>query len=73
MERNPDFSQLKKLAGSNSGQQLLELLRHKGGDSLDNALTQAAQGDYTQAMALLGGLLADPEAKRLLGELEAIL
>lgn len=70
MEQNPDFSQLMKLAQSGAGQQLLQLLRQNGGAQLDHALSRASGGDYTQAKALLTSLLTDPEAQRIVKELE---
>lgn len=70
MEQNPDFSQLMKLAQSDAGRQLMQLLRQNGGKALDNALSQAAAGDYSQARAILSGLLANPDAHEILKELE---
>lgn len=73
MDRSPDFSQIKQLAQSESGRQLLQLLRQNGGSKLEQALSLAAGGDYTQAKELLTPLLASPEAKRILQQLEGSL
>ena len=70
MERNPDYSQLLRLAQSGAGQRLIQLLRQNGGQALDQALSHAAAGDYAQAKKLLGSLLDDPQAQSLLKSLE---
>lgn len=70
MDKNPDYSQLLKLAQSPAGQQLLKLLQQSGGDSLQSALTGAGKGDFTQAKQVLTALLSDPEAQKLLKQLE---
>lgn len=64
-----ELARLKELALSPAGQALMQLLHQQGGDSLDQAMAQAAGGDYTQAKSTLSGLLASPEAQALLRQL----
>lgn len=59
------------LAQSPAGQDLLHLLRQRGGGQLDDAMAQAAQGDYQAAQAALNTLLTAPEIQALLRQLEA--
>lgn len=65
-----DMSQLLRLAQSPAGQQLLTLLQKNGGDTLQNAVSQASQGNFTQAKQTLSSLLSNPEAQKLLKQLE---
>lgn len=58
-----------RLAATPAGQQLLALLQKNGGDSLQQAMNQAASGNYDQAKASLASVLADPETKKLLEQL----
>ena len=58
-----------RLASTSAGQQLLALLQKNGGDSLQQAMNQAATGNYDQAKSALATLLKDPEAKKLLEQL----
>lgn len=70
MDPLPDFQQLLQLAQSPAGQQLITMLQRSGGSTLDNAVSKASAGDYAQAKQLLSSLLASPEAKKLLSQLE---
>lgn len=70
MQQTPDYSQLLKLAHSNTGQQLMALLQKSGADALSSAASKASNGDYTQAQSLLNQLLQDPKARALLKQLE---
>ena len=58
-----------RLAGTPAGQQLLAMLQKNGGASLQDAMNQAAAGNYEQAKSALSALLENPEAKRLLEQL----
>lgn len=55
-----------RMAKSAQGQQLLNMLQQNHGDALNQAVSQAAKGDYTQAQQILSKVLADPEAQKLL-------
>lgn len=75
MQSNPnpqDFSlrQAMQIAQTPAGQQLIALLRSSGGKEFQEAMTKAAAGDYTQAKDLITSMLANPEAQKLLKELE---
>ena len=65
-----DFSDLLQLAQSPAGQQLITLLQRNGGNELQSALSSAARGDYSKAQKALSGLMKDPEAQKLLKNLE---
>lgn len=60
-----------KLAQSAQGQQLLNMLKTNHSDLLNQAMTQASRGDYTQAQQALAKLFSDPEARKLLSQLGA--
>ena len=70
MEQTPDLNQIMRLAQSPAGQQLLNILRRQDSQTLHTAAQLAAAGNYNQAKSLLSGLLANPEAKELLKQLE---
>ena len=70
MQQSPDLSQLKKMAQSSAGQQLVALLQRSGGTSLQDAVAQASAGNYAQAKDILNSLLHTPEAQALLKQLE---
>jgi len=70
MEQKPDLNQIMKIAQSPAGQQLLNMLRNQDSQALQTAAQMAAAGNYHQAKSLLSGMLANPEAKELLRQLE---
>lgn len=70
MDSFSDMKELLRLAQSPAGQQLIALLRQRGGDRLSAALTQASAGDYRQAQALLSDLLSQEDAQALIKALE---
>ncbi len=65
-----DMSALLRLAGSSQGQKLISYLQSAGGSELQQAMAQAAAGNYTQAKSTLSSLLEDPQAQALLKALE---
>ena len=72
MQKNSeDFSMQEalRLAKSPAGQQLLAMLRRKDNGQLQQAMDQAASGNYAQASQTLNALLSSEEAKQLLDEL----
>ena len=72
MQKNSqDFSmqEAMRLAKTPAGQQLLALLQQADKRSVNQAMAKAAAGDYEQAKALLGPLLASEEARALLAQL----
>lgn len=70
-KKNQDFSmeEVMRLAKSPAGQQLLAMLQQGDNAKLQQAVTQAKTGDYSQASQTLSGLLSSPEAQKLLKEL----
>ena len=65
----PSMEQAKALAGSPAARELMALLRQKGGDELQNALSKAAQGDMEAAKQALSPLLSSPDIRQLLDKL----
>lgn len=55
-----------RMAQSEAGQQLLNMLKQSGGPDLDRAMNQAAAGDYAAAKALLANLMQNPQAQELM-------
>lgn len=70
MDSFSDMKELLRLAQSPAGQQLIALLRQRGGDRLSAALAKASTGDYRQAQALLSDLLSQEDAQALVKALE---
>ena len=71
MDSFSDLKELLRLAQSPAGQQLIALLRQRGGDRLPAALAQASAGDYREARQLLSELLSQEDAQALVKALEA--
>ncbi len=75
MEKNnqnfQDFSiqQAMKLAQSDAGKQLFALLQQTQGQKLQNAMDQAAAGDYTNAKETIQSMMASREAQELMKKL----
>lgn len=70
-KKNQDFSmeEVMRLAKSPAGQQLLAMLKQGDSAKLEQAVTQAKTGDYSQAGQTLSTMLSSPEAQKLLKEL----
>ena len=66
-----DFSmeEVMRLAKTPAGQQLMAMLQQKDSGQLQQAVTQAKGGDFSQASRTLSDLLSSPEAQKLLKEL----
>lgn len=65
-----DMRRAMELAGTPAGQQLLSLLRSQSGPELQQAMNQAAAGDYKAARASLSRLMEKPEMRKLMKQLE---
>lgn len=63
------MEEAQRLAQSDAGQQLLALLQRSDPSRLQQAMDQAASGDYEQMKSTMATLLASPEAKKLLEKL----
>ncbi len=70
-KNNQDFSldEIMRLAKSPAGQQLLAMLKQSDNEKLEQAVSQAKTGNYTQASQTLSTMLSSPEAQKLLKEL----
>ncbi len=68
-EQEKAMQEALRLAKSPAGQQLLAILQQSGGAQLQQAMTQAAAGDYEAAKQALSGLMNRPEARQLLEQL----
>lgn len=72
MEKNyQDFSmqEAMRLASSPAGRQLLALLRQSDSAQLNQAMSQAAAGDYSEVQKTMSSMLSSPEAQALLKQL----
>lgn len=72
MQKNADrfsMQEVMRLAQSDTGQQLLALLKRENGAALQQAMDQAAAGDYAQVQKTISSLLTSPEAQALLRQL----
>ena len=58
-----------RLASTPAGQQLIAILQKSGKESINNAVSQAKEGNMEQAKRALAPLLASPEVQKLLKEL----
>ena len=72
MQKNSDNLSMQdalRLAQSEAGQQLFAMLRAQNGEIMDQAMEQAAAGDYSQVKNTLSSLLASPQIKAMLEQL----
>lgn len=60
-----DIQQVMRLANSDTGRQLLDLLQTTQGDTLQGAMDQAAAGDYDQLKKTVQQLLSNDQARQL--------
>ena len=70
-KKSQDFSMedVKRIAKSPAGQQLMALLKQQDSSALAQATAQAKAGDFSQAGQTLSALLSSPEAQKLMKEL----
>ena len=68
--QNFSMQEALRLANSDAGQRLLALLRQNSDPGIRQAMTEAMAGDYTKAKDSLAGLMASPQVRQLLKELE---
>ena len=69
IQNNDAIQQALKMANSPAGQQLLQMLRAKGGDGLNRAMQQASSGNYEEAKKLLNQMMQDPQTRELLNRM----
>lgn len=60
----------RQLAQTEKGKQLMEALKQMGGNDLETALENAAAGDFSSIQQELSVLLSNPQARKLLEQLE---
>ena len=70
-KKSQDFSMedIKKLAQSPTGRQLIAMLQQSDSQKLQQAVSQAQAGNYAQASQTLSAMLSSPEAQRLMTQL----
>ena len=64
-----DMAEIRRLAGTPAGKQLISYLQKHQGPALKAAVQQAGAGNYDQAKQLARALLSSPEARELLKQL----
>lgn len=71
-KNNENFSmeEIKRLAQSDAGKQLMAMLASSHGDASDKVRSSMASGDMEQAKKALSAFLSDPKAQALLRQLE---
>lgn len=72
MPKNSDqfsMQDAKRLANSEAGQQLLALLKSQNSQQMQQAMEQAAAGDYAQVKQTLSTLLESEQVRELLKRL----
>ena len=60
-----DIQQVMRLANSDTGRQLLDLLQTTQGDTLQGAMDQAAAGNYDHLKKTVQKLLSNDQARQL--------
>lgn len=65
-----DFASLLELANSPAGKKLLQLVKEQSGGNLTSAMKKAEAGDLSSAKEIIGGILATPEAEKLIQDIE---
>lgn len=68
-EHSPGVEDMRSIAESAAGKQLLELMRNDQDPAVQAAIRQAKNGDFSQAGTIIDKLLSSPEAAALLREI----
>ena len=70
-KKSQDFSMedIKRLAGSPAGKQLIAMLQQGDSAKLQQVIAQAQAGNLSQASQTLSGMLSSPEAQKLMKDL----
>lgn len=70
-QKSDNFSmeQAARLASTQEGQQIMELIRSRQGANLTSAIEKANAGDYSALQNTVQQFLSTPEAKKLLEKL----
>lgn len=65
-----DIQQAMRLANSDAGRQLLSLLQSTQGKKLQDAMDQAAAGNYDQVKKTMQELMANDQAQQLMKKMQ---
>lgn len=65
-----DYDAIRKMADSDAGKQLIQLVQTQGGSKMKSALKKAEDGDFTEAQEILSRILQNPEASKLMQQME---
>ena len=68
--QNFSMQEALRLANSDAGQRLLAALKQSNDPRVQQAMHHAASGDYQKVKDNLSSILASPEVRKLLAELE---
>lgn len=68
-EHSPGVEDMRSIAESAAGKQLLELMRNDQDPAVQAAIRQAKNGDFSHAGTIIDKLLSSPEAAALLREI----
>ena len=68
-QQNISMQEAMRLAQTDTGKQLLQLLRQQNGQQLQTAMDQAAAGDYESVKKTMSSLLQNEQVKQLLQQL----
>lgn len=63
------IQEARRLAETPEGKQLASLLSRLGGGDLQQSISKAAAGDFSQAQQAISALMQDSEARKLLEKL----
>ena len=72
MHKNSDNFSIQdamRLAKSDTGQQLFAMLKEQNGGAVDQAMEQAAAGDFDQVKQTLSELLSSPQVRAMLEQM----
>ena len=73
MERKSDeisMQEAMRLAKSDAGQRLFQLLKTQNSDAMNQAMQDAAAGDYAKVKDSLLSMLGSPEVRQLMEQLK---
>lgn len=68
-EQNPGLEDVRSIADSPAGKQLVDLMRSDQDPAVQAAIKQAETGDFSQAKTIIEKLLSSPEAAALIREI----
>ena len=67
---NFDPKEIRRLANSDAGKQLMAMLKHQHGDQMQQVMDSMKKGDIQQAQKALSAFMADPRTSALIKQLE---